>query len=179
MNEQQEIQLQLNLFQAGKIAIPLKMQQGSLLNPQPNFLIIENIFDYITTKFPNAQGVLEDTECQNSYMRLVFREILPAENGKNEEIREVLLDNVGNIAIPEDYAFIFKNHQRMIENAHIINMFLPMFQFRGILKNQKLEYNPLKSQEYLVLLEESKKPVVEATETPEIIVTPEDLPLPE
>lgn len=112
-------------------------------------------------------------------MKLVYREILPAENGKNEEIREVLLDNVGNIAIPEDYVFIFKNHQRMIDNAHIINMFLPMFQFRGILKNQKLEYNPLKSQEYLVLLEESKKPVVEATETPEIIVIPEDVPLPE
>jgi len=159
---------QLNLFNAGKIAIPLKEQANSELNPQPNFLIIENIFDYMLRQFPNAQGVLEETECMNSLMKLVYREVLPAENGKVEEIREVLLDNIGNIAIPEDYVFIFKNHQRMIENAQVINMFLPFFQFRGILKNFKLEYNPLKSEEYLVLLEESKKPPV----APEII-TPE------
>jgi hypothetical protein len=159
---------ELNLFSAGKIAIPLKAQPESTLNPQPNFLIIENIFDYISRQFPNAKGVLEETECMNSLMKLVFREVLPAENGKAEEIREVLLDNVGNIVIPEDYVFIFKNHQRMIENAQIINIFLPMFQFRGILKKYKLEYDPLRSQEYLLLLEESKKPIV----TPELIVTP-------
>lgn len=170
---------ELNLFNAGKIALPLKAQANSTLSPQPNFLIIENIFDYITRPFPNVQGVLEETECMNSVMKLVYREVLPAENGKAEEIREVLLDNIGNIAIPEDYVFIFKNHQRMIENAQVINMFLPFFQFRGILKNYKLEYNPLESEKYLLLLEESKKPVVEATETPEIIVTPEETPLQE
>lgn len=157
-------QLEVKLFSAGKIALPLKTQTGSTLNPQPNFLIIENIFDYSVQKIYNIQGELEDTECMNSFMKLVYREILPNENGKAEEIREVLLDNIGNIYIPEDYVGVFKNHQRMIEHAQVINAFLPMFKFRGILKNFKLEYDPTESQRYLDLIEELKNPI-----KPEII----------
>jgi len=165
--EQAEKLFQVQLFNAGKIAIPLKQQETSTINPQPNFLIIENIFDYITTMFPNAQGELEETECQNSYMKLVYREILPNENNKSMEVREVLCDNVGNIAIPEDFVGIFKNHQRMIDNTQVINTFLPMFNFRGYLKGFKLEYDPIKSTEYVNLLEEIKNPKVVVVDTSE------------
>lgn len=155
------IHLELLTFNAGKIAIPLKHQESSTLNPQPNFLIIENIFDYSKQKIYNLQGELEEMEVMNSYMKLVYREILPEENGKGQEIREVLLDNVGNIYIPEDYVGVFKNHQRMIEYEQLLNTFLPMFKFRGCLKGFKLEYDIEKSRKYLQLLEELKNPVVQ------------------
>lgn len=91
-------------------------------------------------------------------MKLVYREILPQENGKGQEIREVLLDNVGNIFIPEDYVGVFKNHQRMIQYEQVLNTFLPMFKFRGCLKGFKLEYDASKSTRYLELLEELRNP---------------------
>jgi hypothetical protein len=152
---------QVQLFNAGKIAIPLKKQSGSKIKPQPNFLVIESIFDYISAKFPNSKGELEETECQNSYMRLVYREILPEEKQKNIEIREVLCDQLGNIPIPEDFVTIFKNHQRMIDNALVINTFLPMFNFRGYLKGHKLEYDESVSEKYLILLDEIKNPSID------------------
>lgn len=162
--------IEILLFNAGKIAIPLKKQETSSLNPQPNFLIIENIFDYSVQKIYNLKGELEDTECMNSYMKLVYREVLPAEDGKMEEIREVLLDNIGNIYIPEDYVGVFKNHQRMIQYAEVLNTFLPFFNFRGILKGFKLEYDPAQSQRYLDLVEELKNPIqVQVTQTNEEI----------
>lgn len=161
------IHLDLLTFNAGKIAIPLKKQEDSVLNPQPNFLIIENIFDYSKQKVYNLQGKLEEMEVMNSYMKLVYREILPEENGKGQEMREVLLDNVGNIYIPEDYVMVFKNHERMIQHEQVLNTFLPMFRFRGCLKGFKLEYNADESRRYLELLEQLRNPIVQ-----EIIVNP-------
>lgn len=76
---------QVQLFNAGKIAVPLKKQEDSILNPQPNFLIIENIFDYSKQKVYNLQGELEEMEVMNSYMKLVYREILPEEMGRGRK----------------------------------------------------------------------------------------------
>ena len=164
------IHLELLTFNAGKIAIPLKIQEDSTLNPQPNFLIIENIFNYSKQNVYNLQGELEETEVMNSYMKLVYREILPEENGKGQEMREVLLDNVGNIYIPEDYVGVFKNHERMIKHEELLNTFLPMFKFRGCLKGFKLQYDAEKSKRYLELLEELRNPTPQPTTEKEVTI---------
>jgi hypothetical protein len=143
--------LNLRLFDAGKIAIPLKAQPDCPLNPEPNFLIIESIFDAIMAPFPTPTGEFVNVECMNTYMKLVYREILPEANGKPADIREVLMDNVGNIAIPDDYVRVFRNHERMVENEELINTFLPMFNFRGVLAGYKLEFDANRSQAYLNL----------------------------
>jgi hypothetical protein len=156
-----ELFLKIKLFDAGKLAIPLKTQEGLNINPQPNFLIIENIFDYIVDKFPNNEGELVETECQKCYTKLVYREILLKEDGKAEQIREVLSDDTGTLSIPEDYVYILKNHQRLIDNESVVNSLLSLFNFRGYLKGFKLEYDIEKSKEYLQLLESIKNPIID------------------
>lgn len=83
-------------------------------------------------------------------------------------MREVLLDNVGNIYIPEDYVPVFKNHERMIQHEQVLNTFLPMFRFRGCLKGFKLQYDAEKSKRYLELLEELRNPTPEPTTEKEV-----------
>lgn len=141
-----------------KMAVPLKPQPDYPLFPEPNFLIFENIWpqDGLIVPFPNLQGKIEPTECVNSLSRLVYREWLEGENGKEPSMREVVFDEIGNIAFPEDYFLAFKNHKNMIANAAVINQFLPLFSFRGCLKNYKLEYDPAQSEKYLAAVEAAK-----------------------
>jgi len=141
-----------------KMALPLKPQPGCELNPEPNFLIFENIYpqDGLVEPFPSMNGTIEPTECVNSLCRLVYREWLEAENGKEASMREVVYDEIGNLAFPEDYFLAFKNHKNMIASAAIVNHFLPLFSFRGCLKNYKLEYDPTQSQLYLDAVEAAK-----------------------
>lgn len=167
-----ELNLKIRLFDAGKIAVPLKHQEGCDLNLQPNFLIIDNIFEFSTQKVYSLQGNLEEMEVMNSYMKLVYREILPEENGRGMEIREVLMDNIGNIFIPEDYVPVFKNHQRMIGYEQVLNTFLPMFKFRGCLKSFKLEYDKQASLDYLANVELQKNPPQPVQEEEPIIEEP-------
>lgn len=54
-----DINIELNLFSAGKIALPLKAQVGSTLNPQPNFLIIENILTTLQLNFQMPKEFLK------------------------------------------------------------------------------------------------------------------------
>jgi bifunctional DNA-binding transcriptional regulator/antitoxin component of YhaV-PrlF toxin-antitoxin module len=156
-----ELILKRMLFNAGKIAIPLKVQEGLNINPQPNFLIIDNIFDYVVDKFPTNEGELIETECQKCNTKLVYREILLREYGRLEEIREVLSDDTGTLSIPEDYVYILKNHQRLIDNESVVNNLLSLFNFRGYLKGFKLEYDVEKSKEYLQILEYIKNGITE------------------
>lgn len=156
--------IELRLYDAGKIAIPLAPDQNSTLNPQPNFLIIENIFDYIDAPFPDGNGGIIMRECQNTFMKLVYREVLLESNGKPEEIREVLMDNVGNIPIPEEYVAFVKNHERMVKKATELNQLLSLFSFRGILAGHTLAYDPALSTHFLNLketLNTSVEPTVE------------------
>ena len=62
------------LYSAGYLALPLKANEGHPLNPQPNFMVIENIFGKLTAILP----VLGETLCKQSAYKLVFREILSA-----------------------------------------------------------------------------------------------------
>jgi hypothetical protein len=152
-----------------KIAVPLKPQPDCKLNPEPNFLIFENIWsqDGLVVPFPNIQGIVEPTECVNSLCRLVYREWLEPGNNKDAEMREVVFDEIGNIPFPEDYFLVFKNHKNMIPQAAVINQFLPLFKFRGCLEGYKLEYDPAQSELYLEAVEAAK---IEAEEANDILV---------
>lgn len=131
------------------VAIPLKYQEDSDLNPQPNFLIIDNIFDYKKTFVNFPDGSINEIEARNTTMRVVYREILPEQHGKEEEIREVVFDDVGNIWIPFGYDFFLRNQESLIINEEIINEWMNLFQFRGFLEGYKMEYDKTKSEDYL------------------------------
>ena len=131
------------------IAIPLKHQEDSTLNPQPNFLVIERVFDYLTVPLKQPDGSEVSVECQNTLMKLVYREILEEKEGREEIIREMVLDEVGNIYLPFVYIPKIRNHEALIENEKFVNHWMTMFSFRGVLEGFKVEYDPKKSQEYL------------------------------
>lgn len=131
------------------VAIPLKYQEESTLNPQPNFLIIEKVFDYITVPIKNPDGSEVLVECQNTLMRLVYREILPEGLGKSEEIREIVLDDVGNIHLPYIYISRIRNQHALKDNEEFVNHWMSMFAFRGILEGYIVEYDREKSLAYL------------------------------
>jgi hypothetical protein len=75
------------LYESGYLSIPLKKNESSSLNPQPNWFILEDVFGKKTEVLP----VLGNTVCAHSSYKIVFREMLPEaiELGRNEEIREV------------------------------------------------------------------------------------------
>ena len=131
------------------IAIPLKYQEDSLLNPQPNFLIIERVFDYRVVPMKQPNGTETPMECQNTIMKLVYREILPKIDNREEMIREIVMDDIGNIYLPFIYISKVRSHQALIDNELFINNWMTMFSFRGVLEGFKVEYDKEKSQEYL------------------------------
>lgn len=158
-----------DLFRANVIAIPLKTQEGFPLNPQPNFLVIDNIFSTSKERVYNINGELEEMICMNSLMKLVYREILPEENGKQEMIREVIMDNIGNLFIPMNFVPVLQSHEMMVQQEAVLNSFLPLFKFRGILKGFILKYDKEKSLEFLNYSEEPVvEPVVEEPTQEEI-----------
>ena len=145
---------ELDLFTKNrvKIALPLKPQPDCELNPEPNFLIMENIWteDYIyKAMFPPNHPSAVMVECARARMRLVYREMLPADEYKPTEMREVIFDEMGTLDFPEEYIGLFNRHDRAIKSETLINSLLAMFQFRGCLKGYKLEYDAAKSQKFL------------------------------
>ena len=162
--------LELQLFDGGRIAVPLAPMPKSTLKPKPNFLIIENVYDLITVPFPTPDGKVEMTECEYYTMKLVYREILPAEEGKQAMIRTVTMDEIYSQPVPVDFHSIFTSQKRLIAATETLNSYLPLFQFRGILKGYVLQHDPVASQRYLDLKEEANKPIM--VQEPIVIAPP-------
>ena len=131
------------------VAIPLKHQEDSTLNPQPNFLVIDNIFDYRKVPLTLPTGQTVETECRQVNMRVVYREVLPEQYDREEDIREVTFDHVGEIWIPYVYESFLRNQETLIINEEVINEWMTLFQFRGFLEGFKMEYDKNKSEKYL------------------------------
>ena len=172
-----DIQLKLQLFQAPILAIPLKHQPNSKVYPQPNFLIVDNIFDRQKANFPDGKGGVKEITCSNTALKLVYRNIIESEDGSYSKIETLQYNLNGSIGffnqlISKTLADVVdEGHEEMIANAEIINTYLPMLRFEGFLSDFTLEYDAEKSVEYLELLEESRKPKV-----PEILpITPEPI----
>jgi len=121
------------LYQAGIIAIPLLAAEATAVPLYPNFFVIENQFGNTTAVFPNlTTGIPENTICVNINYKLVYREILPATNGKPESFIERKLQDLEQIQMPMEMILLAKNHAAVKANADLIDQVLAMFQFRGI-----------------------------------------------
>lgn len=124
------------LMSANYFAIPLEINEGSSLFPQPNWLIIDNIFGKLTLELPTLGNVI----CAQSVYKLVYREILPAniDLGRVEEMREVIYENQ-NQPIPISVVPYFSSYEILKTHIDEVNMLLSLFQFRGVLTNFKLK----------------------------------------
>lgn len=116
------------LKSAGIIAIPLKVND-SKLNPQPNWLVIDNLFGKLDAEIPDL-GILP---CINSVYRIVYREILPPVLKREEILSEIVYEQA-NQAVPISISSALYSYKTILENLETINMLLSKFQFRGILE---------------------------------------------
>ncbi len=122
------------LLNAGIIAIPLKENTESKLFPQPNFLIINSLYGKTYAEIPDLGSVL----CANTEYKIVYREILPNELGREEEVTERVLEHE-NQPVPTFIVSALYEYKTISENLETINMLLSKFQFRGSLKGFVLE----------------------------------------
>lgn len=128
--------MDLKLAYSNYFAIPLEINDESNLFPQPNWLVIDNIFGKLNAELPMLGNVI----CAQSIYKLSFREILPPniELGRFEEIREIVYENQ-NQPIPMNVVPYFTSYETLKEHLNEVNLLLSLFQFRGILTNFKLK----------------------------------------
>lgn len=141
------------LMSANYFAIPLEINENSTLSPQPNWMIIDNIFGKVNAELPTLGNVV----CAQSVYKLTFREILQSsvELGRSEEMREIVYE-YANQAIPINVLPYFSSYESLSANLTEVNMLLNLFQFRGVLSNFKLKVDE-------VLLEEILTPITPIT----------------
>ena len=122
------------LTSAGIIAIPLETNVGNTLNPQPNWLVIDNLFNKLDAEIPDL-GILP---CVNSIYRIVYREILPPVLNRPEILSEIVYEQ-DNQAVPISISSALYSYQTIFDNLDTINKMLSKFQFRGILEKFTLK----------------------------------------
>ncbi|NBA76812.1 hypothetical protein GOQ04_14740 [Emticicia sp. ODNR4P] len=128
------------LYQAGVVAIPLKVKAESNLNPHPNYIVFDNVFGKIKAESPNIQtGNVEVVDCMQTVYKIVYREVLEETVNKPEEFIERTLLPQENLAIPAMMVPVIFTHQSIKENLAIVNLALSRFSFRGVLSNLVLE----------------------------------------
>ena len=134
------------LKSANYFAIPLEINETSVLYPQPNWLIIDNIFGKITADLPTLGNVI----CAQSAYKLTFREILQsnAELGRSEEMREIIYEHT-NQPIPINVVPYFSSYESLLANLTEVNALLNLFQFRGVLADFKLKVDEVLLNEIL------------------------------
>lgn len=117
------------LYSAGIIAIPLEKNVDNTLNPQPDWLVITNMFGKTEEEIPDL-GILP---CVISEYKIVYREILPSVLNRPEILSEIVYEHE-NQAVPISISSALYYHQTIFDNLSTINMMLSKFQFRGILE---------------------------------------------
>jgi len=153
--------MDVRLYQAGYLAIPLKANVLHSLSPQPNFLVIENIFGRANAEIP-TMGL---TVVANSLYKIVYREILAAneELGRGEEMREIVYETA-NQYVPMLIVPALSDYEYLTASVENVNTMLSLFQFRGSLAGFQL----IVDETALAAIIESKTPpVVEEEEIPE------------
>lgn len=134
------------LMSANYFAIPLENNANSTLSPQPNWLIIENVFGKLTTQLP----MLGEVVCAQSTYKLTFREILLEDTTLNrpETMREIIYE-YDNQPIPVNVVPYFSSYESLSSNLSEVNMLLNLFKFRGVLTDFKLKVDEVKLEEIL------------------------------
>lgn len=150
--------MDIRLYQAGYLAIPLQHNEEHTLSPQPNFLVIENIFGRAKAEIPT----LGNTVVANSLYKLVHREILEANEqlGRGETMREIIYENE-NQYVPIMIVPALSDYGYLKASLAQVNGMLSIFQFRGVLQDFKLVINEEKVDEIIVDLTPVVVPPVE------------------
>jgi hypothetical protein len=146
------------LYSAGYLAIPLKANENSTLNPQPNFIVIENISGRTKAEIPT----LGDVVVANSQYKLVYREILEASEqlGRAETMREIIYENE-NQYVPIMIVPALSDYGYLSQALPQVNGMLSIFQFRGVLSGFVLEIDENKIAEIIVDMTPVIIPLVE------------------
>lgn len=138
------------LFEAGIIAIPLKYQEESPVQLQPNFFVVDSQFGIKTSLIPNLSTMIpEPTACSNMHYKLVYREILPAKYGKPVQFIERQLQQTELQDTPVIFFSFLNTLQNVIDNAATINAIFSLFQFRGVLDGLVMEVDVERIEEHL------------------------------
>lgn len=134
------------LMSANYFAIPLENNANSALSPQPNWLIIENVFGKLTTQLP----MLGEVVCAQSTYKLTFREILLEDTtlNRSETMREIIYE-YDNQPIPVNVVPYFSSYESLSSNLSEVNLLLNLFKFRGVLTDFKLKVDEVKLEEIL------------------------------
>ena len=134
------------LYQSSFLAIPLKANEGHSLFPQPNFLVIENIFGRAKAEIPTMGEVV----VQNSVYKIVYREILAAneELGRGEEMREIVYESA-NQYVPVLIVPALSDYGYLSASVEQVNGMLALFQFRGSLAGFQLTVDEDKLEEII------------------------------
>lgn len=132
----------------GKVILPLENIEGLELNPQPNFLVLENIYDLMECPFPDETGQRVPTKCMSSVMKLQYREVL---YNTEEEPIDVNIVTYDTLIQPISLGLLglLQSNETLIANATIINTFLPMIKFKGFLKPFHCILSATKLENYL------------------------------
>ena len=139
--------MDVRLYQAEYLGIPLKHNDGHALNPQPNFLIIEQIQGRLKAEIPTMGEVV----AAYSNYKIVYREILEAnqELGRPEEIREILYERATQV-IPMIIVPALSDYEYLMQAIPQVNEMLSLFQFRGVLAGFQLIIDEDKMSEIIV-----------------------------
>lgn len=157
-----EVYLLKQLFSAGIIAIPIKMEgvdengdQLPRLLPEPNFLVIDSLSGIREDFFPDQNGELVRIKGQNSTVRLVHREILEKEGHKDTQMREIDCDT-SQTTIPLSLISILQSQEFLLSSKDTVNITLGMFKYRGVFKGYSLVFDTPRTENYILKSEEQK-----------------------
>lgn len=139
--------MDIRLYQSSYLAIPLLYNEGHALNPQPNFLVIENIFGRSKAEIPTIGEVV----VANAIYKIVYREILPANEqlSRGEEMREIIYESA-NQAVPMIIVPALSDYEYLSQQVAQVNGMLSLFQFRGVLAGFQLIIDESKMSEIIV-----------------------------
>ncbi len=126
------------ISRAGIVAIPL-VNQESVLNPKPNYFVIDSISGKFKENIINPiTEQLELQDCVQINFKLVYRSILEATDNAKEELDEMNIRTSEALLVPVDFVPLFFTHERIKQNVGLINKALSHFSFRGLLANYNL-----------------------------------------
>lgn len=123
------------LYQANYLALPLAANENHPLDPQPNYLIIEDMYGRAIAEIPTIGKMT----CQNAKYKIVFRQILPdsPELGRAEKLDEIIFEQDKQF-VPVGLVPALSDYNYLAQGIAQVNMMLALFQFRGVMNGFQL-----------------------------------------
>lgn len=167
--------MDIRLYQASYLAIPLLHNEGHALNPQPNFLVIDKIQGRGKAVVPTMGEIVVSF----ADYKIVYREILQANEqlGRGEEVREIIYD-FATQAVPMLIVPALSDYEYLSQSIAQVNGMLSLFQFRGVLAGFQLIIDESKMSE--IIVSTTTLPITTTTEnitttTLEVITTTQEI----